>query len=56
MPGDGDSSDFVPETVEQPGKKFTWIELSNLNTRDNAHVAYRGKVSAHTHTHTHTQE
>ena len=24
---------------------FTWKELSQLNTRENAHVAYKGKVS-----------
>ena len=26
-------------------RKFTWKELSKLNERHNAHVAYRGKVS-----------
>ena len=25
-------------------RKFTWKELSQLNQRHNAHVAYRGKV------------
>lgn len=25
-------------------RKFTWMELSQLNRRENAHVAYRGRV------------
>ncbi len=49
MPGgDGDGNVDIPvptERMEQPVKKFTWKELSKLNSRDNAHVAYRGKVS-----------
>ena len=27
------------------GKFFTWKDLSQLNTRENAHVGYKGKVS-----------
>ena len=27
-------------------RKFTWKELSQLNQRHNAHVAYRGKVAS----------
>ena len=29
-------------------RKFTWKELSKLNRRHNAHVAYRGKVRLQT--------
>ena len=28
-----------------PVRRFTWKELSQLNSRHNAHVAVRGKVS-----------
>ena len=31
-----------PELVSV--KEFTWKQLSKLNSRHNAHVAYRGKV------------
>ena len=31
--------------ASRPPRKFTWKELSQLNNRENAHVAYRGKVS-----------
>ena len=31
--------------TNRPPRKFTWKELSQLNSRKNAHVAYRGKVS-----------
>ena len=34
-------------TVSDSVKKFTWKELSKLNSRHNAHVAYRGKVLKH---------
>ena len=33
------------EGIAKPVKKFTWKELSLLNTPENAHVAVRGKVS-----------
>ena len=48
MPGGGDEDSFEPITETNPEKsvkKFTWRELSRLNSRHNAHVAYRGKVS-----------
>ena len=50
MPGDGDEDVGMSaqgEGMEQPAKKFTWQELSKLNSRHNAHVAYRGKVSVY---------
>ena len=31
--------------LSKMARKFTWKELSQLNRRENAHVAYRGKVS-----------
>ena len=47
MPGEGDlaaPSGSATEAREKPVKQFTWRELSKLNCRHNAHVAYRGKV------------
>ena len=47
MPGEGDlaaPSSSVTDAREKPVKQFTWRELSKLNCRHNAHVAYRGKV------------
>ena len=43
MPGGNEERDteLVPGP---PVRRFTWKELSQLNTRENAHVAYRGKV------------
>ncbi|XP_019850089.1 PREDICTED: acyl-lipid (8-3)-desaturase-like [Amphimedon queenslandica] len=43
MPGGNEDRDteLVPGP---PVRRFTWKELSQLNTRENAHVAYRGKV------------
>ena len=47
MPGEEDLA--VPcstdtDVREKPVRQFTWRELSKLNGRHNAHVAYRGKV------------
>ena len=44
MPGDGDERE-TKLLEERPVRQFTWKELSQLNRRENAHVAYRGKVS-----------
>ena len=49
MPGEEDlaaaySTDGAG-TQEKPVRQFTWRELSKLNGRHNAHVAYRGKVT-----------
>ena len=44
MPGDGDERE-TKLLEERPVRQFTWKELSQLSRRDNAHVAYRGKVS-----------
>ena len=43
MPGGSEERDteLLPG---QPVRTFTWKELSKFNTRENAHVAYRGKV------------
>ena len=53
MPGDGDTlcedacddDGYKGSAGQKPGRSFTWRELSKLNKRHNAHVAYRGKVS-----------
>ena len=55
MPGEDDRQFTVVNlavrvtchTVSDSVKKFTWKELSKLNSRHNAHVAYRGKVLKH---------
>ena len=44
MPGDGDERE-TKLLEKRPVRQFTWKELSQLNRRENAHVAYRGKVS-----------
>ena len=43
MPGGSEERDteLLPG---QPVRTFTWKELSKFNTKENAHVAYRGKV------------
>lgn len=45
MPGDGEGEEIEGNRVHTSVRKFTWQELSRLNKRHNAHVAYRGKVS-----------
>ena len=53
MPGEGvDASSSQchwrePVDGDKGVRKFTWKELSQLNQRHNAHVAYRGKVRWH---------
>ena len=44
MPEDSDERE-TKLLEERPVRQFTWKELSQLNGRENAHVAYRGKVS-----------
>ena len=38
----------IKTTKSELGRKFTSKELSQLSHRDNAHVAYRGKVGYYT--------
>ena len=47
MPGGGEETDttLLERNKENSMRTFTWRELSRLNSRHNAHVAYRGKVS-----------
>ena len=48
MPGEGGEetdTTLSEEKKENSVRTFTWRELSRLNSRYNAHVAYRGKVS-----------
>ena len=51
MPGGGEeeteetSTTLSKDKRENSMRTFTWRELSRLNSRHNAHVAYRGKVS-----------
>ena len=48
MPGEGEEetdTTLSEEKKENSVRTFTWRELSRLNSRHNAHVAYRGKVS-----------
>lgn len=46
MPGGGGEERDKEIAQESIVRRFTWKELSQLNTRENAHVAYRGKVSS----------
>ena len=41
----------IKTTSGEPGRRFTSKELSQLSHRDNAHVAYRGKVGYYSYLH-----
>ena len=45
MPSEDDTAIDPPAEDKPVERQFTWKELSKLNKRHNAHVAYRGKVS-----------
>ena len=45
MPGEGESFEDIPDNEHLIPQKFTWRDLSKLNRRHNAHVAYRRRVS-----------
>ena len=45
MPSEDDIAIDPPAEDKPLQRQFTWKELSKLNRRHNAHVAYRGKAS-----------